>query len=387
MKNLSRRTRLLLASLGAAAVLAAVTVFAVSSVHRQDQAVPGLNPAAFSLAPTVPALAAADSDTVVLAPYSADWWKKIAAMAPAQTGLLQLDPGKAGAPVLRLGYTRGPDHAKHDIPYTGPLRLVYLEAATAGDAETIATWLKNEPRYDSRRVHVQDRTVIVGQSWDAAFAAPEKTMRSVSAYQPGDATAQGSMWMNVDQEVISLAGGADTKNGKLYSEVLSKGIGFKPGTTWTGFSDNGDTWKGDFRSGGIDKNQISFQDTQSDLTATEKVLYESKSGATTTKLIDPGAGSLMAGTSISAKGTTMGAPVADPFPKVDDQIVSMVNDVSSWTTAATGNYSGPESIGQRTLSANATSMVLSFSYGPVGVAPGAGDGHAPFGSAADLPKK
>lgn len=387
MKNLSRRTRLLLASLGAAAVLAAVTVFAVASVHRPDQPdVPGLSPAAFTLAPTLPALAAADSDTVVLTPYSAGWWTKVAAMAPAQTNLLRLDPGKAGAPVLRLGYTRGPDHAKYDVPNTGALRLVYLETANPEDARTVADWLKNQPGFDNRRVNVQDRTVIVGQSWNTAFAVPGKTMQTVAAYQPGNATARGAMWMNIDQEVVSLAGGADTKTGKVYTTVLSRAVGFKPGTTWTGFSDNGDSWTGDFRSGGIDKDQISFEDTQAAVSATEKVLFESNSGNTTTKLIDPGAGSIMTGTSISADGATMGPP-AGSFPKADQQIVSVVNDVTSWNAAATGTYSGQESIGQRALSASATSMVVSFTYKPAGQDPAAAAGRPLFGPAQNQAKK
>lgn len=386
MKHLSRKARLLLGSLGAAAVFAAVTVFAVNSVHH-DPPAPGINPAAFSLAPTVPALAAADSDTVVLTPFTADWWKKVAAMAPAQTGLLPLDPSKAGAPVLRLGYTRGPDAAKHDIPNTGPLRLVYLETASADDAGTVATWLKNQPGYENRRVAVQDRTVIVGQSWNTGFVAPEKSMQTLPAYQPGDGTAQGSMWMNVDQEIVALTGGADTKTGKVYSAVLSKAIGFKPGTTWTGFSDNGDAWKGDFRSGGIDKNQISFDDTQGVISANEKVLFEGKTAESSTQLIDQGAGSMMAGTSITADGKTLGVSVATDFPKVDNPVVSVVNDVTSWTSAATGSYSGGESLGQRTLSANATSMVITYALNTSSQPSAAGQGNPLFGNQKDPLKK
>ena len=386
MKNTTQRTRLLLLTLGVAAVFVAVTVFAVTSSHRQAPAGPGVNPAALSLAPTVPALAAADSDTVVLAPYTGEWWKKIAAMAPASTGLLSLDPGGAGAPVLRLGYSRGPDHATHEIPNTGPLRLVYLETASVEDAGTVANWLKTQPRFDNRRVHVQDRTVIVGQSWDTSFSAPDKPMSTLGAYKPGNGTSQASMWMNVDQEIVALTGGADTKSGKVYSTVLSRGIGFKAGTTWTGFSDTGDVWSGDFSTGGVDKTQISFDDARAVLDADKKVLVEGRDGPVTTRLIDAGTGTMMNGTAITVDDKTMGGASASNFPMVDNQVVSLVNNFTTWTAAATGAYSGPESIDQRTLSANEKSMVVGYTYGS-GEPSGAG-AHAPFGPGiGSLPKK
>lgn len=364
MKITKHRTRLLLASAGAVAVVcAAVLAFTMTSTHRQDQSAPGINPAAFTLSPTVPALAAADSDTVVLAPYSADWWKKIASMAPAQTGLLTADPSKAGAPILRLGYSRGPDHAKHDIPMTGPLRLVYLETASSEDANKVAAWLQRAPGFDSRRVHVQDRTVVVGQSWDADYAVPEKAMTTISDYIPGDGTKQGSMWMNLDQEKVSLTGGADTKTGALYATIMSKGAGFKPGTTWTGLSDNGDSWTGDFRSGGVSKELINTSGAQEAVTSTEKVLYESTSGNATTKIIDPGAGNLMTSTSIVAGGNRFGGGTTSAdFPKVENQIVSIVSDVTKWNAAASGNYSGEEAINQRAISASEKSMIVSYTY-------------------------
>lgn len=386
MKNTTHRTRLLLLTLGVAAVFAAVTVFAVSSSNRQaPAAAAGINPAALSLAPTVPALAAADSDTVVIAPHTGQWWKKITAMAPASMGLHSLDLASAGAPVLRLGYSRGPDHATHEIPNTGPLRLVYLETASAEDADTIATWLKNEPRYDNRRVHVQDRTVIVGQSWDSTYAVPEQAMQTVAAYKPGNATDKGSMWLNVDQEIVALTGGADTKSGKVYSTVLAKGIGFRPGTTWTGFSDTGDTWSGDFTSGGVDKAQISFDETRDVLDADKKVLAEGKDGNVTTRLVDAGTGTMMNGTAITADGETLGGASTKNFPMVDDQLVSVVNNVTTWTSAATGAYSGPESISQRTLSANEKSMVIGYNYGSG--EPAAAGAQTPFGAGLGSPPK
>jgi len=361
MKNTTHRTRLLLASIGVAAVFAAVTVFAFNSAPRPAP-VAGVNQMAFKLPPTLPALAAADSDTVVLAPYTADWWKKIIGMAPTSMGLLQLDPSKATAPILRIGYTRGPDHATHDIPATGPLRRVFIEAGSAEDANKLATWLKYAPGFEGRRVYLQERTVIVGQSWDGGFTMPEQSMSTVAGYTPGDGSRQGSMWMNVDQEIVTMAGGPETKAGKVYSAVLSTAMGFKPASTWTGFSDNGDAWKGDFGTGGINKDQINIQDAQDVLTAAQKVIFEATSGTTKTKVIESGVSGLMNGAVISADGKKMGGATAGGFPQVDNEVVSLVNDATKWDSTLTGNYSGAEAVAQRTLSANEKSMVLSFSY-------------------------
>ncbi|HEX9086117.1 MAG TPA: hypothetical protein VF867_01160 [Arthrobacter sp.] len=388
MKNTTHRTRLLLASLGVAAVFAAVTVFAINSAPRPAP-VAGVNQMAFQLPPTLPALAAADSDTVVLAPYTAGWWKKVVGMAPTSMALLQLDTAKATAPIIRVGYTRGPDHAKHDIPVTGPLRRVFIEAGSAEDASKLATWLKYAPGFEGRRVYVQERTVVVGQSWDTGFTVPEQSMATVAGYTPGDGAKQGSMWMNVDQELVTLAGGADTKAGKVYSAVLSTAIGFKPASTWTGFSDNGDAWKGDFSAGGIDKDQINIQDAREAVTSSEVVAFEAKSGNSTTRLINSGPADIINGSRISAGGKQMGGANAGSFPQIDGEVVSVVSDVTKWNSALTGNYSGAEAVAQRTLSANEKSMVLSFSYQDpatvgTGSTTGTGINNGPMTS---LPKK
>jgi hypothetical protein len=373
MKSAPTRKRLLL-SLGAAAVTAAIITFAVISAPHQDDRAAEVNPLVFSLPPTVPALAAADSDTVVVAPYSPEWWKKVASMAPSQMGLLSVDLAAADTPVLRLGYSRGPDSATYEIPDAGPLRLVYLETGSTEDAANLAGWLKRQPHFDNRRVHVQDRTVIAGQSWNAAYAVPEKTMATVSGYDAGNGAKQGSMWMNVDQEIVALAAGAkDPKTTGVYTAVMTKALGFKPGTTWIGLSDNGDTWKGDFRTGGIDRELIDFGEAQEVLAGAEKVLFEQTDGTATTRFVDPGASGMMNGAAVTSGKSKMGGlSVIGTAPKVDDEAVQMVSDVTMWNSSISGNYSGVEAIARRSLSANEKSMVIGFIFqDPAKVGPGA----------------
>jgi hypothetical protein len=362
MKSTFTRKRLLL-SLGAAAVAAAAIAFAVVAFQPRAESTAEVNPLVFSLPPTVPVLAPADADTVVVAPYSPDWWKKVASMAPSQTGLFKVDLASAGTQVLRLGYSRSPDTTDYEVPNTGPLRLVYLETGSAEDAAALAGWLKEQPRYDNRRVHIQDRTVIVGQSWNTNYSVPEKTISAVPGYKSGYGASQGSMWMNIDQEVVSLAVAKDPKTREVYSAVMTSALGFKPGTTWVGISDNGDTWKGDFRSGGVDREQIDFQEARDVLTGAEKVLLEAKDGMTTTRFVEPGAAGIMNGASVTSGTSKMGgAGYKGSVAEVEDQAVLLVHDVTQWNSALSGNYTGIEAIGQRTLSANEKTMTVGFTY-------------------------
>lgn len=363
MKSTTHRKRLLL-SLGAAAAAAATIItFAVTAASPRGEAAAEVNPLVLSLPPTVPVLAPADADTVVVAPYSPEWWKKVASMAPSQSGLLGVDLASAGTPVLRLGYSRSPDTTAYEVPNTGPLRLVYLETGSAGDAAALAGWLKEQPRFDNRRVHVQDRTVIVGQSWNVGYAVPEKTISTVAGYESGNGARQGSMWMNVDQEIASLAIAKDPKTREVYTAVMTSALGFKAGTTWVGVSDNGDSWKGDFRSGGIDPEQIDFQEAREVLTAAEKVLLEAKDGMTTTRFVEPGAAGIMNGASVTSGTSKMGgASYKGTVTEVENQAVLLVHDLGQWNSALSGNYTGIEAIGQRTLSASEKSMTIGFIY-------------------------
>lgn len=376
MKSTTHRKRLLL-SLGAAAVTAAIIAFAVMSAPHRGTPTADVNPLVLSLPPTVPALAPADADTVVVAPYSPEWWKKVASMAPSPTGLLGVDLAASGTPVLRLGYSRSPDSTVYEVPNTGPLRLVYLETGSAEDAGTLAVWLKEQPRFDNRRVHVMDRTVVVGQSWNTDYTVPEKPVSAVAGYESGDGVSQGSMWMNIDQEVASLAVAKDPKTREVYAAVMTSALGFKPGTTWVGVSDTGASWTGDFRSGGIDRDQIDFQEARGVLTGAEKVLLEAKDGMTTTRFVDPGAAGLMNGASVASGTSKMGgANYKASVAEVADQAVLLVHDVTLWNSALSGNYSGAEAIGQRTLSASEKSMTIGLTYrdpakvGPAGPSAG-----------------
>jgi hypothetical protein len=67
-----------------------------------------------------------------------------------------------------------------------------------------------------------------------------------------------------------------------------------------------------------------------------------------------------------------GASYKGSVAEVEDQAVLLVHDLTQWNSALSGNYTGIEAIGQRTLSANEKSMTIGFTYrdptkvGPVG---------------------
>ncbi|WP_422758823.1 hypothetical protein [Paenarthrobacter sp. C1] len=210
------------------------------------------------MATAIPALAPADADTLVLAPYSESWWAKVGAMAPADTRLAELNASSFSGDIKAIGYSRSQDHEKHDIPMTGPSRLFYIEASSTDAAQKIAEWLKSANGFEGRRVFVEGSTVVIGQSWLTSFKAPEQTMAGAGGYAGVLTTTEGSMYRNPDNEVRSLTGPDDTASARALTAVMRNGFGFTEGTTWVGTSPDGTSWSGDFRSGGVDPEQINF---------------------------------------------------------------------------------------------------------------------------------
>ncbi|WP_345054215.1 hypothetical protein [Arthrobacter methylotrophus] len=88
----------------------------------------------------IPAYAPANSDTLVVAPYTENWWAKITAMAPREFMLDQITPDH-DLKIAHIGYSRSQDTVERPVP--GPLRVFFIEAADAAEAGRIATWLKS----------------------------------------------------------------------------------------------------------------------------------------------------------------------------------------------------------------------------------------------------
>lgn len=344
----------------AAAVIAAGAVILPAALDRSGES----SPAAPAGPAVIPALAPADADTFVLAPYSAEWWTKVAAMAPPESRMLESDPVPAGFLLDRIGYSRSPDKEKRDVPMTGPLRLFYLEAPTAEEATRIADWLRTSPGNENRRVHVSDRVIIVTPTWVASYEAPETSIAAVPGYRTDETPGKGTYWMNVDQETASLTGGADEAAAKAATALVRNGLGFAEGTTWLGTSTAGDSWAGRFAAGGVKPENINFDTVKAELASSQEVLSSSKSGNVSYKVLSSSPNQALDVTRITAEGQdgSLGTGKEADFPTVTAQVVSATTEVSGWNSALSGKYGTPENVATRNFSANESEMVVSFGY-------------------------
>lgn len=317
-----------------------------------------------SRASTIPAIAPADADTLVVAPYAPSWWEKISAMAPSETRLTGLEPGGSGIELTHVGYSRSPDTVERDVPMTGPYRLFYAEAANEEDAERFAGWLREAEGFGGRQIHLSGSIVIVAQSWVGTFQVPAQAMSSNAAYKATGA-GDASMWRSPDQEVLSLAGTSDSVNGKALTAVMRSGFGFTQGTTWQGSSTDGVAWAGDFGTGGVDPARIDFRETQKVLDESSHVIGEITDGNVKYQALSGGLANILSAATFRSeeKGSIGPGRPAAPFTAVRDEAVSVVADVTGWNAAATGIYSSPENITTQALSANKHEMVISYGYG------------------------
>lgn len=348
------------AAVAAAAVIGAGAFFLPNVLNRS-----GESSAAVPAGPAmIPAFAPADADTFVLAPYSAAWWAKIAAMASPESRMPESDPVPAGFRLDRIGYSRSPDKEKRDVPMTGPLRLFYLEAPSAEEAARIADWLQTAPGNENRRISVSDRVIIITPTWVSSYQAPEKPITAVPGYRTNEEPGKGTYWMNVDQETVSVAGGADEATKTAATALVRNGMGFAEGTTWLGTSDAGDSWAGRFTAGGVKPENINFDTVRADVATTEKVLAATKSGNVNYKVMASTAAQVLTTTRITAEGQSghLGTGDLIDFPKVTAPVVSASTEVTDWNAALSGRYGAKENVATRNISANESEMVVSFGF-------------------------
>jgi len=313
---------------------------------------------------TIPAMAPADSDTFVVAPYSKEWWDKVASMTSPETGLVNLDPSKAGGKMLNIGYSRSQDHVTRDVKNTGALRIFYVEAGSDADADAVAQWLREADGFEGRRVFVQGRVLLVLPSWGAQFEPPKETMASVPGYKADITSGTAAMWRNVDKDVSSLVSDPKSPRAEALSTVMTKGYGFRPGTTWIGTSKSGDDWSGSFKAGGVDAARIDFKATQKVLSESEKVLAKYEFKDTSYQFIDKGVGDVLASASFVAPSQTihLGTDSVSAVSSVKDPAITARTDVSQFNAAASGIDSTAEKISTQTVSANANEMVISYEF-------------------------
>lgn len=316
----------------------------------------------------IPAMAPSDSDTFVVAPYSKEWWGKVASMTSPVTGLAALDPEAGGLSIENVGYSRSQDHTKRDVPRTGPLRLFYAESSTPEAAEKVAAWLREAPGFEGRREFVDGKTVIVAPSWVNTFEPPTATMAKVPGFAAQVTNKTASMWRNVDMEIPAVVGDTTSPRAAVISTVLAKGYGFTGGTTWVGTSQSGDSWSGSFKTGGVNPAQIDFKAAQDAVSGTQKVLDKVEFSKTKYEILDSGMTEALTGASFVAPGQTgqLGGGAPANVPGVKDPAITAITDVTRFDAAASGIDSSLENISSQAVSANAHDMIVSYRYGSSG---------------------
>lgn len=309
-------------------------------------------------------LVPSDADTLVITPAGKDWWPKIQAMAVPESNLGGVDLAAADLEIEHLGYSRSPDHTERELDMAGPLRLLYIETPSAEAAASVEDWMSTADGFDNRRVYVEGDIVVVAPSWVADYSVPETSLAETEDVGSEVSKGKATLWMNVDQEAASLA--VDEASAESYTDLLRTAYGFQEGTTWLGISDDGASWAGKFRAGGVDPEQIDFDGVEERLRSGEVVLQEVVEQQTKYEIIDPGMGAILSvsGFSSPTQERALGGDVsAIDFPQVDDAVVSSYADVSNWNQAITGMGAPREGVSARYISANTDEMVVSFSYG------------------------
>lgn len=319
---------------------------------------------------SIPAYAPANSDTLVLAPYTSTWWTKVTAMAPRELMLNGLTPDD-GLRIEHIGYSRSQDTAERPVP--GPLRVFYIEASDDDEAQRIMDWLSTAPGFDHRIVHREGKVLTITAPWIADYTAPSQTMASVAGYKAELTDKQATMYFNPKLEVASLAGTAGGEKAKVLTTYMEKGLGFSDGTAWTGTSRDGDSWSGNFVSGGVDPAQLNFPEVTNVLASQQKIVAsykdvpvgEQPTTRTGYDILDPGMSVILQSSTVSAPsqaGQLGSNMLPADVPKIDGAEVTAVQNLNVLTGAATGVQGVSERTLSRSISASKDKMVMTFTY-------------------------
>lgn len=357
-----RRLRMAVAGAGIAGVAAAVGV----GLFLGNQAASSGTPQSTS----IPAFAPANSDTLVLAPYTSTWWSKVAAMAPRELMLRGLTPPD-DLKLENIGYSRSQDTVERPIP--GALRVFYIEASDDAEAERVMDWLSTAPGFDHRVVHRDGKVLTITVPWVTDYTAPAQNMASVAGYRSELTDKQASMYFNPKLEVASLTGPAGGEKAKVLTTYMEKGLGFSDDTAWTGTSKDGDSWSGAFVSGGVDPARLNFPEASEALAAQQKIVASYKDRPDgeqqTTRsgydILDPGMSVLLGSSTVSApsqKTILGGTPLPPDLPKVDGAEVTALQNLNVLDSAASGAQGVSERTLSRSISASRDKMVMSFTY-------------------------
>lgn len=308
------------------------------------------------------------ADTVVLTPSSKDWWGKVTSLATLDLELHDLDPYAADLKIKSLGYSRSADTQDRAVLLTGASRVVYIESETEDEAKAVEEWLKTTEGYPMRAVFRNGNVVKVTNNWVTEYESPEKAVSSRSDYSLGKVEDKAQMWINFDNQIDSISG-VNNPQRNLVENYFRKSFALKTGTAWAGTSQDGVTWYGTYKSGGIDMKAFDPDVNDKELQGTKKELVPGSSD--TFKVYDNKLYSLIMHSGFKNAETekSYGAVQVGGGATVKNEKLAATIEPSQWNTAAMGLGASNEGTSKMTYSFSDTEMSLVIAYGAAGIAP------------------
>lgn len=274
-KRTARRLVTVIAVAGLAALIAVPATIAI--VENREAA----KPAAIDTGIT--RTIDASAHRVVLAPGGADWWVKVVAMMPTSTGYAKADTSTMPVEVSALGYSES-----LGAPGEAMARHLHMETASDHDAELLVRWLDEQASVEFRSSAVLGNVVVTGPGYQGRPDMPEDSIQQDEHFTPQAPAGQAIEWVDFDAQAKNL--GNTKKLNEAVAEALPKLRGLKGESVWTGASEDGKTWKGEWVTGGFDPELVDFDAAAA---ALEKTTSEASLGreveAPMIDLIDGGA--------------------------------------------------------------------------------------------------
>lgn len=315
---------------------------------------------------SIPSKAPADSDTLVVAPATGEWWEKVAPLMKPASGLAALDLDGADLEVEYIGYSRSVNHAQAGQPVYQSLRTFYVEAADDDSAQAVAQWLSTGEGAQNRVVEASGDVVLVSSYSEGGYELPQRSMADVVGSEVAP-VGSALMFKAPDAEGPVVTGSADSDGSQALAALYTKTLGLEPGTTWLGTSRDGLVWKGGYMTGGASEERLDFKGLHDQLESYAEVAYEEKDETGMVQIfMDSPADIAMSvfAASPNAQGSYGGMPQGafkDPALARDE--VSTLNMMPRFAAAAAGESQGEdENLVSLGMSAGAGEMVVTLGF-------------------------
>ena len=315
----------------------------------------------------ISAIAPDDSETLVVARATDQWWDRISPLMQPSTMIDGLDPESSGADLEFIGYSRSVNHAQEGQDVYQSLRRFYVEAATDEDARIAADWLSSAEGFQNRRVETQGDIVIVSHGSGGEFKRPDRSVADILGEKVTPRGSKSSMFKNPQADGYATTGSPDSAGAEALSAVYAKGLGLDEGTTWVGTSDDGKEWTGGYRTGGAQADRLDFSGLGKQLEGYAEPVFEAQNETTYYKVYLSSPADIATSTFIASphlKDTFGYLPTETPQdPGTAGKEVSTMNYMPKHTSASAGEMQGElENLETVGVSAGESEMVVTLGF-------------------------